>query len=108
MKRCIACSLLFPDFDLYCHCGRRLARITVTRARLNQAVRGLRAVLRDALQRPDAPVLDLEWLILRCDDTLGYEGNTMIASLNQLKGDMRHFSDEFPGFLVGAKDWEAL
>jgi hypothetical protein len=46
--------------------------------------------------------LDLEWLRLRCEDTLSYSGQLRRDSLRQLKKDVASFVEEFPGILPAA------
>lgn len=56
------------------------------------------------LQRvPDTQHGDLEWLRLRCDDTLGLTGGDEYRqrlSLRQLKKDVASFHSNFPGLLA--------
>ncbi|WP_147450188.1 hypothetical protein [Corallococcus carmarthensis] len=61
--------------------------------------RDLAGVLHGLLKRPDAPVEDIEWLLLRCEDTLQYQGQLRDASVQQLDKDVRAFEVEFPGWL---------
>ncbi|WP_437840138.1 hypothetical protein [Sorangium sp. So ce1153] len=44
----------------------------------------------------DAPRLDVEWLRLRCDDTLRFRGQTQRDSLRQLQKDVAQFVADFP------------
>ncbi len=57
--------------------------------------------LRAGLHRPNARYLDIEWLILRCEDTLGYEKGLREASVEQLIFEIERFANESPGFLSG-------
>jgi hypothetical protein len=50
---------------------------------------------------PGAPTLDLEWLLLRCDDTLKYSGADFCESATQLMADAKDFLEEFPGVISG-------
>ncbi|AUX46618.1 uncharacterized protein SOCE26_081240 [Sorangium cellulosum] len=59
----------------------------------------LRARLLEVLDGPGVPVLDIEWLLLRCDDTLAMEGDWRQRSLHQLVKDVQDFNSEFPGYL---------
>lgn len=47
---------------------------------------------------PDA-YHDLDWLRLRCEDTLSYHGQLQQASMGQLVKDLAAFNEEFPGVL---------
>ena len=57
------------------------------------------ATLRESLSRSDMPILDIEWLILRCEDTLRYTGDLRHASARQLIKDLESFNSRFPGAL---------
>jgi len=46
-----------------------------------------------------APRLDIEWLRLRCEDTIRYSGETQRQSLQQLQIDVSQFVKEFPGLI---------
>ncbi|WP_437672528.1 hypothetical protein [Sorangium sp. So ce131] len=59
----------------------------------------LRACLLEVLDGPGVPVLDIEWLLLRCDDTLAMEGDWRQRSLHQLLKDVEDFDSRFPGCL---------
>ena len=51
---------------------------------------------------PDTPLGDIEWLRLRCEDTLGRYGDDEYwysLSLRQLKKDVTAFHDGYPGLL---------
>jgi hypothetical protein len=63
----------------------------------------IEAMLRAASARPDVPVLDIEWLLLRCADTRRMEGEWQRASLSQLEKDVEAFRAEFPGILDDAR-----
>ncbi|MGK4001469.1 hypothetical protein WMF31_02510 [Sorangium sp. So ce1036] len=55
-----------------------------------------------ALERSvDVPRLDVEWLRLRCDDTLRFHGQLQRDSLRQLQKDVADFVEEFP-YLIPA------
>ncbi|QSQ23622.1 hypothetical protein JY651_01145 [Pyxidicoccus parkwayensis] len=62
-------------------------------------VRRLATALRRLLKQRSVLVLDIEWLLLRCQDTLAYEGNLRQASAEQLGKDVASFEEEFPGLL---------
>ncbi|WP_437965512.1 hypothetical protein WMF04_38640 [Sorangium sp. So ce260] len=50
-----------------------------------------------ALERSiDVPRLDVEWLRLRCDDTLRFRGQMQRDSIRQLQKDVAQFVAEFP------------
>ena len=63
--------------------------------RLEEALSGIR----DA---PDAPTLDVEWLLLRCQDTRRMTGQLRVASTEQLRKDVASFVAQFPGLLPDA------
>ncbi|MCX4247135.1 hypothetical protein [Paraliomyxa miuraensis] len=46
-----------------------------------------------------APSLDLEWLRLRCEDTLRYADDLQDASVRELKADFAGFDTRFPSLL---------
>ena len=53
-----------------------------------------------ALERlADVPRLDIEWLRLRCDDTLRSNGQLQRDSLRQLQEDVAQFAAEFPDLI---------
>lgn len=52
-----------------------------------------------ALTLPNAPSLDLEWLILRCKDTLEYHGDVKQSSVDHLMSDLRQLAVEHPGLI---------
>ena len=53
-----------------------------------------------ALSRGEsAPLMDIEWLALRCNDTLAYTGGLQRDSIRELKKDAARFVDEWPGLL---------
>lgn len=63
-------------------------------------VEDLRLCLARATSTPSTPTLDIEWLSLRCDDTLHrYTGGLQEASLRQLSNDVMEFNDRFPGLI---------
>lgn len=64
-------------------------------------VQSLRQRLVKILDNPSAPVLDVEWLIERCDDTLPLSDHWRQASFAQLLRDVEAFDSEFPGYLKG-------
>jgi len=66
---------------------------------VDQWVRHAQAELRSALQRPDAPAMDCQWLLRRCDDTLRYEGEMKYESTLHLIEDLEMLASEFPGTL---------
>jgi hypothetical protein len=55
--------------------------------------------LQDCLARSGAPRGDVDWLVLRCRDTLSMNGEPQEASLRQLRVDVRDFFREFQGQL---------
>ena len=59
--------------------------------------------LADALRRlrgnPGSPILDIEWLLLRCEDTIGYQGELRQASIRQLIKDIKDFDERFPNLI---------
>lgn len=59
----------------------------------------LRAILRAAHSATNAPVLDIEWLLLRCDDTLRSSSEHTVQSARQLARDLAEFDAEFPGIV---------
>lgn len=61
--------------------------------------RELAGVLHWLLKRPDAPFEDIDWLLLRCEDTLAYQGELRDASVQQLVKDIRAFEASSPGLL---------
>lgn len=72
----------------------------------NQALQSWLAELSDALQlaatQSDAPVLDIEWLLLRCRDTSSYSGELQMASVLQLIRELQSFSVEHPNRLAAS------
>lgn len=53
-----------------------------------------------ALERStDVPRLDIEWLRVRCDDTLCFRGQAQQDSLRQLQKDVAQFVAEFPDLI---------
>jgi hypothetical protein len=62
-------------------------------------VAAVMAALEVAAKRPGAPLLDIEWLVLRCRDTLEYRNDWQEASAKQLVRDLEAFSSENPGEL---------
>lgn len=61
-----------------------------------EAVERLRACLLALERSIDVPRLDVEWLRLRCDDTLRFRGQMQQDSLRQLQKDVAQFVAEFP------------
>ena len=59
----------------------------------------VRHELTQLLEVADAPVLDVGWLIKRCDDTFLYPPDLQKASVAQLVKDLAEFEVEFPGRL---------
>jgi hypothetical protein len=45
------------------------------------------------------PRLDIEWLRLRCDDTMRRAGEAQRDSLRQLQKEVSQFVEEFPGVI---------
>jgi hypothetical protein len=64
-----------------------------------ETIRRLVKHLLDLERRKDAPCLDLEWLRLRCEDTLRYTDDLQDASLRELKADLARFDARFPALL---------
>lgn len=63
-------------------------------------VERLRTHLTNAKQNPSNPTYDIEWLLLRCYDTLDrYTGHLQIASLEDLANDVERYSGEFPDLI---------
>lgn len=63
-----------------------------------QVIENLQALL----SREDAPVEDIDWLLLRCQDTLRYTcdwDDWRRASTRQLIKDLASFEKDFPGLL---------
>jgi hypothetical protein len=62
------------------------------------------AALEARLKIDGTPHADIEWLLLRCRDTLGFAGELQLASTRQLVLDvwafMREFPDELPRGIV--------
>ena len=52
--------------------------------------------LKNALNRTDAPILDIEWLLLRCADTHKMQGELAAASFQALRADVEQFCERFP------------
>lgn len=53
-----------------------------------------------ALERStDVPRLDIEWLRLRCDDTLGFEGQMRRSPQRQLQKDVAQIVARFPDLI---------
>ncbi len=59
-------------------------------------VRQMIPVLKSLLDKPNMPILDIEWLLLRCEDTLNYPESLRQDSLIQLRKDFDDFKAEFP------------
>jgi hypothetical protein len=57
--------------------------------------------LRALLRREGVPELDVEWLLVRCDDCRRLSGDMREASLDQLVKDVKGFDTEFAGLLPG-------
>jgi hypothetical protein len=64
-----------------------------------ETVERLRASLLRLEQMAGAHRLDVEWLRLRCDDTIRFSGESRRDSLRQLKKDVARFAEEFPDVL---------
>lgn len=63
-------------------------------------VERLRAHLTLAIDTPSTPTLDIEWLNLRCHDTLErYTGHLQRASLEDLVKDVESSDARFPGLI---------
>ena len=62
-------------------------------------LRQLLEKLQAALSLPDAPVLDVEWLIGRCKDTLEYHGDVKDSSVEHLVNDLKQLAAEYPGLI---------
>jgi hypothetical protein len=65
--------------------------------------RMLAGKLKRAKARPGIPVLDLQWLQLRCHDTIRAGRRGCDASAQQLLRDVDEFIEEFPG-IIAAQD----
>lgn len=65
----------------------------------DQWVRDLAGVLHGLLKGSDVPAGDIEWLRLRCEDTLAYRGHLRDASVRELVKDVRRFEARSPGLL---------
>ncbi len=63
------------------------------------AIERLRDRLSELRATEGTPHADLEWLRLRCNDTLEHDGRLFDASLRQLRQDVSAFEAEFPGLL---------
>ncbi|WP_437926233.1 hypothetical protein WMF37_45575 [Sorangium sp. So ce291] len=61
-----------------------------------EAVERLRDCLLALERSMDVPRLDVDWLRLRCDDTLRFRGQAQRDSLRQLQKDIAQFVAEFP------------
>ncbi|WP_163998134.1 hypothetical protein [Pyxidicoccus caerfyrddinensis] len=64
-----------------------------------EQVQRLADALRQLLKAPAAPVLDIQWLRLRCEDTLGFYEDLRRASAVQLHKDVADFEQRFPNLL---------
>jgi len=53
--------------------------------------------LEHAALDPAAPSYDIEWLLLRCRDTLGFRDDWRDASVVQLTRSLKEFAEEHPG-----------
>jgi hypothetical protein len=62
-------------------------------------IQQIRQQLIDMSKRPNVPILDIEWLIRRCEDTINMQGHWRQASLEQLIKDVQDFDSEFPGYI---------
>ena len=62
-------------------------------------VKSLHACLLRLEDAPAVPRFDIEWLRLRCEDTIRYSGETQRQSLQQLQIDVSQFVNEFPGLI---------
>lgn len=60
---------------------RQRASSNVGAAAIEDAVGSLRKALQAILTVQGVPTLDVEWLLLRCDDTLAYAGDVRWSSL---------------------------
>jgi hypothetical protein len=69
-----------------------------------QWVGEIRIALTELLKRREvSPQGDIEWLLLRCGDTVGFEGQwqKQHASLCQLRQEVLKFASRFPGLIPG-------
>jgi hypothetical protein len=64
-----------------------------------ETVERLRTCLLALERLADIPRLDIEWLRLRCDDTLRFGGQLQQDSLRQLQGDVAQLAAEFPDLI---------
>ena len=55
--------------------------------------------LKTLLRHEGVPVLDIQWLLVRCEDSRRVSGEMREASLDQLVKDVKRFDTEFPGLL---------
>jgi len=73
---------------------------------LDELVEWTRVIAKEleaAMAQRGAPQLDLEWLLLRCQDTLRGTGRAARVSGLQLLRDVAEFDAEFPGRLSHAR-----
>jgi hypothetical protein len=64
-------------------------------------VRAIRDRLEEMLSKPVMTATgDIRWLILRCNDTLGYTERLQEPSARQLVKDLMDFDEEHPGVLA--------
>jgi hypothetical protein len=64
-----------------------------------ETVERLRSCLLNVEQVAGSPHLDVEWLRLRCEDTLRFSGQLQLDSLRQLQKDVSQFVEAFPGVI---------
>jgi len=61
--------------------------------------RRLEQELREVRKRPNVPLGDIEWLLLRCADTAQMPDGLREASVVDLKESVREFIEEYPGLV---------
>jgi hypothetical protein len=59
----------------------------------------LELALKALLRREGVPELDIQWLLVRCEDSRRFSGEMRHASLDQLVKDVKGFGIEFAGLL---------
>lgn len=64
-----------------------------------ETVERLRVCLLALERSTDVPRLDIEWLRVRCDDSLRFCGQLQEDSLRQLQKDVAQFVAEFSGLI---------
>jgi len=62
----------------------------------------LRSYLAALEESDEVPRLDIQWLRLRCEDTLRLSAPLQRDSIRQLQKDVSNFAGEFPGLIPPA------